>query len=640
MFKNVLLRIFFELYLTKPQTGKKRQFIPKPEILVNAINKEENIIKEENGFWLNLNGIHEFIEYRDTYFLDNKTDNLHELITKYAQKTDVEIAKIAKLKTEIETLKKLIHNYSNRTVFEFYPLRNDIANLQKHELFTQIINILDLDKKIIDYENQVSTNKEYERAKTINEEIIKQENEYKDSIIKMNGLIEFLNINKQDEVQEKINKLNITLNELNNEIIKLQTDIRFNKLNIDLTNRINIAKDKEDEIKKQILEKTGKVEGAKVKIAELEERVKAAESEYAKADIECNLFDDNVDVIFLKDKYIQNPEDLQKLTLVECENAYNTHCNFLLKTYLNDIPNNKDITYQFLLNEILPSIFKNVKFEESSVIKMIEDYLIKINEQVKDINSVFIQMLTKLFQEVIDTYNEYKLKYDKIKSFFSQNEAKITGGHSVKLTFEPVDDFPLLFLENIKGVLNTQMTYTGGSSSIFHHIPKRNDIENIIIETYYEYGHKRDIKVSELLNPMNYFKMEFGIKSGNGNENKGSTGQKYAAIALLCIAQMSEIYKNKQNEPPKGIRFMPIDDAQDLGSNYDMLYSIADKEDFQIITFSIEPLNNLEISNQNWYMLQENPEEHQMNNPPFAMLSGVKDTIYEWETYLNTIYNE
>ena len=579
----------------------------------------------------------EYHKYRETYFLDKKEGSLPELINKYAQKTDTEIEKIEKQKAEIESLKKILNAYSNRDVFNYYSKRNFILDKQENELYKEIVNNIDLENKINDFDKKDIILENYKKAKSDNEDIIKQELEFNTIKEQKTNLETYLNDNKQEDTQIKINELNPILNELNSKTIYLQADKRFNKISIDLTNRINKANDKEEEISKISKEKVGKVEGFQKKVTELENELEIAKSEYEKANTECKLFEDDVNINFLKENYNQNPELVQKVNLDKNYNDYNNHCNFLVKTYLSDMPNNKDITnYQFLVKEILPSIFIKDKFEESSVIQTIKDYLTKINEQVKEINSLFVQMLTKLFQEVIDTYQEYKLKYDEIKLFFSQNEAKITGGHSVKLSFETVDDYPTEFLDKIKVELNNQMSYTKGS--LF--LPKRNDIENMIIEKYHEFGYKRNIEVLDLLNPMNYFKMEFGIKSANGNENKGSTGQKYAAIALLCIAQMSKIYKTKQNKRPKGIRYMPIDDAQDLGSNYDMLYLIASNEDFQIITFSIEPLDNLKVSNQNWYMLQENPEEELINNPPFAMLSGVTDTIYEWETYLKTIYNE
>lgn len=628
---------FFELYLTKPQNENGQRFIPDPEILLKAINNE-NIQIEETGFWINLNGVNEFVGFRERYFLDDKTKNVIETISRYAEQTDQEIQNAENEKLELNALRDLTQAYPNRSLFDFYPNRIAISNIFKNDLFHQVTTDVDLENKIRDYDNRVEIIQSYNEAKKANEDIIKHEIEYLSINEKINLTSSFLTENILDAIIPTINVINEKIDKLENLIHNLRKDIRFDKLQTDLSNVINGALDKTVEIDRLLLEKKIDEDNSRLKNDELSLKLKAAQTEFDESNALCILFNDSVNFTLLKDKYNGDPEITQKKTLEQCNRDYLSHCEFLSKTYLGDSSNShSNDDFQFLLKEILPYIFKKEKIEESTVVDTINEYLVEINEKIKEINSVFVQILTKLFQDVIDAYNGYKLKYDKLKAFFIQNDSKITGGNSVKLTFENVTDYPIDFLNNIKVELNSQMIYTKGS--LFQHLPSRNEIDNIIMDKYHEYASKRDISVVDLLDPLNYFKMEFGIKLGDGKKNIGSTGQKYAAIALLCIAQISQIYKNRQNEPPKGIRYMPIDDAQDLGSNYDMLYSIAANEDFQLITFSITPLDNLEIGNQNWYMLNENPEEQQINNPPFAILSSNSETIYNWDKYINNIYS-
>jgi peptide subunit release factor RF-3 len=65
---------------------------------------------------------------------------------------------------------------------------------------------------------------------------------------------------------------------------------------------------------------------------------------------------------------------------------------------------------------------------------------------------------------------------------------------------------------------------------------------------------------------------------------------------------------------------MPIDEAEGLGTNFDMLYDIAQKHDYQIITFAINPLGR--YNDQYIYILHRNTEtEEEVNYTPMAIRS-------------------
>ncbi|MDQ1770127.1 hypothetical protein GQR60_15070 [Labilibaculum sp. A4] len=619
---------YFELGLNKPEDQKRKRYIPRPEELLQAINSEENITEDENGFWLNLSGIKEYIEYRDIYFLN--VSNAKEKIKQYAEKTDIRIKELEEEKLMLNDLYQILNEYENRKIFTFYKDKEGFFNQDYPEIFEDISNQDNFNKLMLCFEDKVSITNDYEKWTNKNEELINQEIELvklKDQKVELE---DFLNNNKQDDKQLKINKIDVDLNKIVSELIELQKDNRFNKISIDLTKKVNDKAEDINTLWKKRIETKSKIDG---EVGKLKELLEIAESEYDTAESECKLFNYEVDKNFLKDRYTKEPEKSEKE-----KDAYNEHCSYLTKTYFPKNSINRDTKdYKTLVETILPNLYANVKFEEKSVIEEIKRYLQKINNLAKDINSLFVQLLTKRFQDVIDAYQKYNVKYKSIKVFFSQKDVEITGGYKVKLTFDDVPDFPTSFLNEVKGELNNQMCFTGGM--FLENLPKQKDIEKIILDIYKKHSRKDDVSVLDLLNPMNYFKMEFRMEK-NGKENDGSTGQNYTKIALLCIAQMSEIYKDKQNKPPKGIRFMPIDDAQDLGGNYDMLYTIAANEDFQLLTFSITPLDDNENNNQNWYILNENKEEDKINNPPFAILSGSNETIYNWEKFLEENFYE
>ena len=136
------------------------------------------------------------------------------------------------------------------------------------------------------------------------------------------------------------------------------------------------------------------------------------------------------------------------------------------------------------------------------------------------------------------------------------------------------------------------------------------------------------------MNPKNYFQISYRMTP----ENAGSTGQTYTAIALLCLAK-TEI-NEKSNKNKNGIRIMPIDEADSIGENYEMLYKIAG-EDYQIITMVIKPMDNIKVNNQNVYILNHNKNNKiRINNPPFAIFSPEKARIKDVENKINEIIYE
>ena len=130
------------------------------------------------------------------------------------------------------------------------------------------------------------------------------------------------------------------------------------------------------------------------------------------------------------------------------------------------------------------------------------------------------------------------------------------------------------------------------------------------------------------------------------NENAPpSTGQGYAILALLNIAKLALIdnYTEKsKNEIPKGIRYMPIDEVAGLGENFDMLYRIAEKYDYQILTMTITANDNeFENGNQYSYTLRKNPnpKDPNRNLSPFAIFTkyNLMETI---EPYIEKLKDE
>ena len=107
----------------------------------------------------------------------------------------------------------------------------------------------------------------------------------------------------------------------------------------------------------------------------------------------------------------------------------------------------------------------------------------------------------------------------------------------------------------------------------------------------------------DLLNPKNYFDIKFEMESDDGEKNVGSAGQTYAVTAMLCVARLSLVEKKEKGRQHSGLRFMPIDEAEGIGSNFDLLERIAEAKDYQLISMSINPLDDFRDGEQYLYIL-------------------------------------
>jgi hypothetical protein len=71
---------------------------------------------------------------------------------------------------------------------------------------------------------------------------------------------------------------------------------------------------------------------------------------------------------------------------------------------------------------------------------------------------------------------------------------------------------------------------------------------------------------------------------------------------------------------------MAIDEAEGLGSNFDMLYEIALANDYQILSLSINP-NKIDAERQNIYLLHNSLEDEKVNYDPIPIF-GLINKIF------------
>lgn len=267
-----------------------------------------------------------------------------------------------------------------------------------------------------------------------------------------------------------------------------------------------------------------------------------------------------------------------------------------------------------LSHALLPKAFHG-KEGSDDVIETISRYLNKINDNNRELNKRKLQRIRDLLDEVNTEVGQRLMIAKRIDLFLKDKE--ITGGHKVKLRVEQSREYPKEWIDIFQAKLDTDV-----NSLISDEVAKGVSLEEKMIAAFRACSSAATArpKIEKLLDPNAYLEVSFSMESNNGQVNKGSTGQSYAGIALLCIARLSIIGARDDRKNPPSIRFMPIDEAEGLGSNYDLLYSIAKDNDYQIISLSINPLGKFQEGEQYIYMLQKNTEtEEAVNYQPFPI---------------------
>lgn len=282
--------------------------------------------------------------------------------------------------------------------------------------------------------------------------------------------------------------------------------------------------------------------------------------------------------------------------------------------------NNLDIVE--LSRVLLPEAFKDIEINEEAVIDAIARHLNSINEKNRELSKRKLQRIQDLLDQVRDEISSSIDFAKKIDLFFNSQEREITGGYRARLKLEYSKRYPKQWIDVFTDKLQQEGTLFQDLSFTEQLIDSVSMQEKLLNAFHICGGNTSVNSVEKLLDPNSYIDLFFSMESKDrGQSNKGSTGQTYTAVALLCIARLSLINKEAGSKHQNGIRFMPIDEAEGLGSNYDMLSRIAKEYDYQIISLSINPLGNFRDGEQYLYMLHKNTEsEYDVNNEPFEIL--------------------
>ena len=587
--------VYFQKYgKVKPSEKNSNRYVPNPEELFNNIDSKIKD-KTDNGFWLNLDGVYEFIEYSPNPVLNvNNPKSITKPLSQLKENLKTQLAKLISEKQNKEKLKNILFEFSNlKPHIELYKRRNKLAEFNIQE------SIKELSQESFEKYIQLFEDKE---------NILKQhdsiQKEYQDSLNQKTIIEGHFNRIKKLESNLFDNDENIDI-----EFVEMRI-IEANKLSIELT---DVLKEKNFDIE-LFLEK--QATDSKITVLELKHSIQNSLKDLEKnreqnenvlsfANQELNevislneqLFKSKIE---FDDSYEEliNPNEGGKNSLAHKAEQAKIAYEENLKIIIKDLPYDETVTIGQLANHFLPTVFPTSKIDEDLITFNITERLNKLTRDIQEIGSRKVEILGSIFNEVYKVYSGYLTKINEIDGYLKKKNKVITGGNRASLTAKKSLHYPESWLSSFRKQLNTQITFTG----LFSELREEIDINEMMIKAFRQLGGSVKVEPEDLMNPKSYFDLEFDLKLDNDEVNSGSNGQTYAANALLCLARLSLI----EEKGKKGLKIMPIDEAEGLGSNYDMLHELAKKEEYQILTMAIETAGEITDDGQYIYIMNEN----------------------------------
>ncbi|MDR2621037.1 MAG: hypothetical protein LBC48_00470 [Dysgonamonadaceae bacterium] len=596
-----LLLHFQTLKRTEPKNpAKGNRFLPSPEILF--ANPE--IIDRNTGFWINLGGIWEYVDYvKEQKFNTNNRDDLKKYFESQTQSIENQKKQLENERQNLMHVSNILSELTNAALaIELYRQKEALEDFKEIEQLDTNVD------KMQDYlsclQRKETIERNYAQSQQIYNVTLHEQNKNKSILEKLPAKVrkaeELLQIMDADKplFEEIMNRFSIKPNysyELNfyfdaeDKVEWFQTELEVLKEDTVEVEKLRNDKSSLDNLEVQRLQK--------------EEYFLSHYSETPSADSETT------------------PEQVQNLKYqsIEDKSKYDKGFEDIVGEF---IPNesyrfedeNKD--FLDLITHLLPDIFGQEKVIEEEAINKIETHLRKINDKNRELNDRKIQKISDLLDDVFVAVSAQRDMVRNINRFFNDGEKRISGNYRLNLEQKDTREFPVEWLSGFKQMATDinlfDIPVSGNKQDI--------SVADKIMHSFRELTHNNnpDVNIHDILNPNSYMELSLEMKDLKGKSNKGSTGQTYAAIALLCIARLSIV--GNRRETNTGIRFMPIDEAEGLGSNFDMLYEIAHKYGYQIVTFAINPLGRYE--GQYIYILHRNPDtDTNINYTPMAVYS-------------------
>lgn len=565
-------------YATKPiseisNPNNSSQYI-NPDELINNFKTTPS----KEGFWLKLGALNQFIQFNPDATLLGDKANLEKSVQKLIQKLNTEISCI---NTKLEALENIVDGkpYEVSLFNDFFDVSIAIfSNIEK--LKNAVACILQIDEMV----SQLQSQKKREE-----EELLQIKNKFK---------VEY----EEPEVVKK-------------ELLRVRKECDQNRI--------------------QFYEEKG---AKQTKLESLESKINRD-----KQDLQIiigNLTNKQTEFTTLNSTYYQYFQEnitdfpLTPRDIVELERNYNELWEEY-KTVFIGISN----SFEETSDEKNPAVQLTIKDQDFSF-RVLEEALLgnkirstddittaldEANQTRTTIANGIRDNMIKIFSKTTERYEKYDDQVKRINAFFV--DRKISNKFYFKLEFDGNKEIKIDYIKQI--AYEVRNTATKGELQFGQSIVD-------FIEDFFrkQAKIKNKIPIDKLLNPKTYFELSAKLTDQFGIESPGSTGETYSAIALLGIARLSAVQKEKRN----GLRFIILEELGSLdNTNFNTFPAIAEEFQYQIITMAPHTFN-IGLSDE-WYAhhLIKGKENDKINYCPSASFFKTKDSNEDLNIYINSL---
>ena len=579
--------------LPRHKPDSHEDYLPLPASLFLELSIAD---REDNGFWIDLRGIRKYIKNVDQQILEVfDPEKIRHYFDQIGKSTAESIRKLSDEVKDLEHLKKVFLSLENQNKFlsaycekeliEAYKIIDDLSFA--HEEMEKLMGYFNRKETVLEDYSSYTTEKsdlatDIFNAKSYKTQVESLIADLKESSNDLLGIKGASDIENYSPVREHEGE-NWSYGNIKPKISALQLDLK----------RIT-----------KVLQKVNEWEERHTSFTKSEQELLRIQEEFKKDYPDL----DPIEMVGkLHDPKEANTEYINAKQA--CVITYGDIIKNFIPSEAYKLHENDD--FLSLSKSLLPEAFADAVSGEidGDAIEVIRRYLMRINDKNRQLNDRKIQKIRDILDDVDHAITEQMEVVRRIDNFLKTGH-NITGGYHARLKRNFALGFPKEWMDAFKQRVEKEVGLFAPEDGVVNRLSKRVGLTEMMIDAFQLCGGNKspDLKVAKLLDPASYYDLSFTMESDSGRVNKGSTGQTYAAIALLCIARLSVMSREEGKNQAKAVRVMPIDEAEGLGSNYDMLYEIAREFDYQIISMSINPVGKFNEKDQYIYMLHKNME--------------------------------
>jgi DNA repair protein SbcC/Rad50 len=607
-------------FATRPtKFDEKENYIPSPKEFIEAFKNE--VIETETSFVIDLSGYHYHIPKRKDYIFGNP-EKLKAEIERIGNNYQDEINK---LKKEVQTINRLEELFSNDFSYSedhlnAYLNRNEIRTFSEDENLKLTTEQLEERIKVYEEEQFLPTEQKVKAlykpalekySAQLNLQATSNSTKATNNTIQTNAFAEAKEIRR--EFSKIIRKRILLATEVkanDQKTIAWKTQLEFQFKSGKEVFENPFKKNQDDKILKcrskykgdsdiqKLISKYSDLRETKGQLqAEIEINKQAVPLLKIQADNKAKGFKTHFNVEFNPDNILQiiteemlNGEKGIKARESSTKSVYeqeydNTVLSFEEELKGNPAIKNHNYDLNALILELIPhEIISNKENPEESLESDIENKLAKLSQQIKELSKEEATKIYETVKELKRIVQQQTTYLDTVKAIIAK--FKLATYHKVLLDWKFSTEYNLQWID----ALNRDISESNFTDTLFGEKTKVNAQELLEINFKKYCNTKTEAKANDILNPFNYYDASARIVDPNDERNPGSTGQNYGMLALLCIAKLSIVDGKTRDALEKvepGIRILPIDEVAGLGENFDMLYDIAQRLDYQIFTMTI-----------------------------------------------------